>query len=123
MFARFFTLMNEKLSSLQNGYGIGYLQHVVFLNIGQEPNLHLPATKAKVTAAYAKIFPADGQNDSINAFTQKGLTATQIDAQNYMKLLQNWRKTSEAVKFGTMKQYIPENGVYVISAPKTKNRL
>lgn len=60
-----------------------------------------------------KDFPGGWPSDRVNAFTQAGLTPDQIDAQNYMKLIQNWRKGNNAVKYGTMKQYVPENGVYV----------
>ena len=30
-----------------------------------------------------------------------------------MKRIQNWRKSNEAVKYGTMTQFAPQNGVYV----------
>jgi len=54
------------------------------------------------------------KGDKINAFTQEGLTKEQIEAQNFMKKLVNWRKTNKAVQQGKLMQFIPDNGVYVM---------
>jgi len=61
-----------------------------------------------------KDFPGGWKDDKINAFTQEGLTKEQIDAQNFMKKLVNWRKTNKAVQQGKLMQFIPDNGVYVM---------
>jgi glycosidase len=117
--ARFFTLMNENLAH----YKMAMTLVLTTRGIPQYwagTEFAFTGDQSKGDGSLRKDIPGGWANDSINAFTQKGLTATQIDAQNYMKLLQNWRKTSDAVKFGTMKQYIPENGVYVYFRTKDK---
>jgi glycosidase len=58
-------------------------------------------------------FPGGWENDEVNVFKNKGLTSEQQDAQSFMKLLLNWRKSNKAVTEGKLKHYIPEEGVYV----------
>lgn len=58
-------------------------------------------------------FPGGWPNDGVNAFTGKGLSEEQSDAQAFTKALLNWRKNSKAIKEGKLKHYIPEEGVYV----------
>lgn len=50
-------------------------------------------------------FPGGWSGDKANAFTQQGLTAEQIDTQNYLKQLLNWRKTSAAITSGKLVHY------------------
>lgn len=58
-------------------------------------------------------FPGGWAGDKVNAFTGKGLTEQQKEAQNFTKKLLNWRKGASAVHYGKMIHYLPENGVYV----------
>ncbi|NNE26594.1 MAG: alpha-amylase, partial [Saprospiraceae bacterium] len=58
-------------------------------------------------------FPGGWSNDTINAFTQKGLAANQIEAQNWMKTILNWRKNASVIHDGKMMHYEPRDGVYV----------
>ena len=58
-------------------------------------------------------FPGGWQGDTINAFTGEGLSASQKDAQTFSKKLFNWRKNATAVHFGSLKHFIPQDGVYV----------
>ena len=51
--------------------------------------------------------------DKINAFTGKGLSAQQKEAQAFVKTLLNWRKTSDAIKTGKLMHYAPEKSTYV----------
>jgi len=60
-----------------------------------------------------KDFPGGWAEDKVSIFTRQGLTNDQIEALDYMKRIQNWRKTNDAVKYGTMTQFAPQNGVYV----------
>ena len=57
--------------------------------------------------------PGGWSGDRINAFTQEGLSLEQIEAQNFMKKLLNWRKTNLEVQYGELLHYIPEHGTYV----------
>ena len=52
-------------------------------------------------------------SDKVNAFTGKGLSAPQKEAQGFVKTLLNWRKTSAAITQGSLLHYVPEKGVYV----------
>lgn len=57
--------------------------------------------------------PGGWKGDAKNAFTGKGLTAKEKDAQQFMKTLLNWRKNSTVIHTGKLRHYAPENGVYV----------
>lgn len=63
--------------------------------------------------AFRADMPGGWQGDAVNAFTGKGLTEKQIDAQNFIKKLLNWRKNSKAVTEGKLLHYSPENSTYV----------
>lgn len=58
-------------------------------------------------------FPGGWTGDPVNAFTGAGLTAKQKEVQDFVSKVLNWRKTSEAVHFGELKHFVPENDIYV----------
>ena len=58
-------------------------------------------------------FPGGWKGDTNNAFTKAGRTATQQQFFDFSSKLFQWRKKNEAVHFGKMTHYIPENNVYV----------
>jgi len=60
-----------------------------------------------------KDFPGGWPDDTKNAFTSQGRTEEQEEAFGFMRRLLNWRKTSKAVQFGELNQYLPEDGIYV----------
>ncbi len=60
-----------------------------------------------------KDFPGGWSKDSINAFIKEGRTAEQNQVFNYIKKLLNFRKQSDALKFGKTLHFIPEGGIYV----------
>jgi len=64
-------------------------------------------------AAIRQDFPGGWAGDSNNAFAKEGRTAEQQQFFDFSSKLFNWRKTNDAVHFGKMKHYIPENNVYV----------
>ncbi|MBD0833423.1 glycoside hydrolase family 13 protein [Aestuariibaculum sediminum] len=59
-------------------------------------------------------FPGGWDGDKINAFTGKGLSDKQLDMQNFVKNLVNYRKTSEAIHNGKTIHFAPEAGIYVL---------
>ncbi|QHI37786.1 Neopullulanase [Kordia antarctica] len=59
-------------------------------------------------------FPGGWQDDSINAFTGKGLTAAQKDMQTYLKKLLNFRKNSKAIHDGKTTHFAPFMGTYFL---------
>ena len=60
-----------------------------------------------------KDFPGGWPGDISNAFESAGRTEMQQKAWDYVQKIANWRKTSEAVKYGKLMQFIPDNQVYV----------
>jgi len=60
-----------------------------------------------------KDFPGGWKNDISNAFTNNNLTNQQLQAMEYLQKLINWRKNSLVAQKGSLKHFIPENGLYV----------
>jgi len=60
-------------------------------------------------------FPGGWDNDQTNAFTGKNLKKDQLEMQNYLKTVLNFRKKSKAIHSGKTLHYAPINGIYVIS--------
>jgi glycosidase len=58
-------------------------------------------------------FPGGWPNDTHNAFSKEGRTKEQNLIFNHIKKLLNYRKKSEALKYGKTLHFIPEDGVYV----------
>jgi glycosidase len=64
-------------------------------------------------AAIRQDFPGGWDGDKNNAFSNSGRTSEQKQYFDFTSKLLQWRKSNEAVHFGKMKHYIPENNVYV----------
>ncbi|MEP4299042.1 MAG: cyclomaltodextrinase C-terminal domain-containing protein, partial [Paraglaciecola sp.] len=58
-------------------------------------------------------FPGGWHSDLSSAITQKGLSKQQVEAQNYIKKLLNWRKSATAIHRGKLTHFAPNKGVYV----------
>jgi len=58
-------------------------------------------------------FPGGWQGDEKNAFTGINLTAAEKEAFDFTRKLLLWRKDKEVVHSGKLKQFIPENNLYV----------
>jgi neopullulanase len=58
-------------------------------------------------------FPGGWKKDSASAFTGKGLSPAQLDVQNYLKKLLNWRKNNPVIADGQTLHFAPFDGVYV----------
>ncbi|QGK75883.1 glycoside hydrolase family 13 protein [Flavobacterium sp. SLB02] len=69
--------------------------------------------KSKGDADIRQDFPGGWAGDKNNALTAAGRTAEQAKYFDFTSKLFNWRKTNEAVHFGKMTHYIPENNTYV----------
>ena len=57
-------------------------------------------------------FPGGWEGDAVNAFTGEGLSAEAKDMQNYLAVIQNWRKTANAIHYGKLMHFAPEDGMY-----------
>jgi len=60
-----------------------------------------------------KDFPGGWEGDQINGFKGTGLTADQLDFQQFMKKLVNWRKSKSLIHNGLLKHYYPKDNLYV----------
>jgi len=69
--------------------------------------------KGKGDAAIRLDFPGGWEGDTNNAFLKSERTAEQEKFFAFTAKLFSWRKTNDAVHFGKMTHYIPENNVYV----------
>ena len=58
-------------------------------------------------------FPGGWATDKRNAFTADGRTNAENEVFTYLKTLLNYRKNNPVLQNGRMKQFIPENGIYV----------
>lgn len=58
-------------------------------------------------------FPGGWPADKRNAFSAEGRTKDENEVFNYLKVLLHYRKTNPVLQNGKMKQFIPENGLYV----------
>ena len=58
-------------------------------------------------------FPGGWPGDPVNGFTGEGLSPSAAEAQQFLKALLTWRKSSTAVKHGRLTHYAPRDGIYV----------
>ena len=110
--SRSFTEINEDYDLYK--MAIGYFlttRGIPQIYYGTEILMSNPGTESH--GIIRSDFPGGWGGDTINAFTQEGLAPAQIEAQNWMKKILNWRKGSSVVHFGKMMHYEPLNGVYV----------
>ncbi len=55
-------------------------------------------------------FPGD---KDVNVFTGEGLSDKQKEALDFMRKVLNWRKGNDVVAKGSLKHFMPQQGVYV----------
>ena len=72
-------------------------------------------TKAKTDGDVRKDFPGGFPGDQRNAFTREGRTQAQQQMFQWLSRLLHWRQDNPVISRGTMKQFIPYKGVYVIA--------
>ncbi len=60
-----------------------------------------------------KDFPGGWPGDEMDAFTSAGRTMEQNEAFDYLQRLLQWRKNTPVVYEGKLKQFVPEDEVYV----------
>ena len=57
-------------------------------------------------------FPGGWPSDTLSKFTDENRTEIENEAFDYIKHLSHWRASSEAIKNGSLIQFIPTNGLY-----------
>lgn len=61
---------------------------------------------------FRQDFPGGWDDDSCNKFLESGRTDEEQEIFHFTKTLLKWRKSSKAITKGTMKHFIPHNGIY-----------
>ncbi len=59
-------------------------------------------------------FPGGWEGDTVNAFSGDGLSSSQLDMQNYLKTLLQFRKNSTTIHEGKTVHFSPKDGVYLM---------
>lgn len=106
---------------LEDGNDIAELKQAVtlLLTIPRIPQLYYGTEimmngRKNVSDGYVrKDFPGGWEGDAQNAFTREGRTPIQNEIFDYISKLLHWRKDNAVISEGTMKHFIPQNGIYV----------
>ncbi len=72
-------------------------------------------TKEVTDGNVRKDFPGGFPGDTHNAFTREGRTKQEQQMFGWLQRLLHWRQGNRVISEGTMKQFIPYNGIYVIA--------
>jgi glycosidase len=110
---RLYSLLNEDLALYK--MAMAYVltsNRIPQIFYGSEVLMTSP-TKDRNDGVVRSDFPGGWQDDKQNAFMQKNLTHAQVEAQDFVKRLLNYRKHSKAIIDGTLAHYVPKEGVYV----------
>ncbi len=70
-------------------------------------------SKEKSDGYVRRDFPGGFPGDTTDAFTASGRTALQNEAHDFMARLLHWRRGNKAISYGSLKHFMPENGIYV----------
>ena len=110
--SRFYSQMNEDLDLFK--LGIAYFTTVrgtPQFYYGTEILMKNPGTDDH--GIIRSDFPGGWPEDTVSAFSSKGLTEEQIVTQNYFKKILNWRKNQTTIHTGKLIHYAPKDGLYV----------
>ncbi|MBQ7942211.1 MAG: glycoside hydrolase family 13 protein [Muribaculaceae bacterium] len=78
---------------------------------GTELLMH--GNKKKTDGDVRKDVPGGFPGDTVNAFAKEGRTALQNEAIDFLSKVANWRKGNKVISEGSLKHFMPENGMYV----------
>lgn len=79
--------------------------------------------KSKGDGDIRRDFPGGWQEDSQNAFTAQGRTASQKEYFDFTQKLLNWRKGKSVIHTGKTLNYVPENNLFVYFRYDEKERV
>jgi glycosidase len=112
--SRIYTQLNEDLASSK--MAVGYMlamPRIAQIYYGTEILLS-DAAKPGDHGLIRTDFPGGWANDKVNAFTGEGLSKDQLDMQQFLKKMLNYRKSSDAIHSGKTIHFAPKDGVYVL---------
>ena len=97
------------------------VQRIPQLYYGTE--ILMNGTKEVTDGNVRQDFPGGFEGDAHNAFTEAGRTRAENDMFRWMSRLLHWRQGNETIIRGMMKQFVPYNGIYVISRSWHNNQV
>jgi glycosidase len=80
-------------------------------------------TKEITDGHVRKDFPGGFPGDKHNAFTRQGRTRAQQSMFNWLSRLLHWRRGNETIIRGYQTQFIPYNGIYVVTRRWHRNTI
>ena len=89
------------------------VRHIPQIYYGTE--IMMNGTKEKTDGHVRKDFPGGFPGDKHNAFTREGRTRAQQSMFNWLSRLLHWRRGNETIIRGYQTQFIPYNGIYVVT--------
>lgn len=109
---RFYSMVGEDLSKYKMGLGMLLtMRGIPQVYYGTE--ILMKNYKDPNDAAVRKDFPGGWSSDPTDKFKISSLEPKEKEAFSYFQQLAIFRKNSPAIKKGALKQFIPQNGVYV----------
>jgi hypothetical protein len=73
----------------------------------------MAADKSQGDGLLRRDFPGGWSEDAVNCFDRSGRTELQNEAFDYARQLLQWRKTNDAVRYGSFKHFAPSKGIYM----------
>ena len=109
---RFYTSIQEDFSKWKMAMAaLATLRGIPMIYYGTE--ILMTGEEHKGHGYIRQDFPGGWLADEINAFTKTGRSDLQNKAYDYLQKLMKWRKKNPAIQNGKLKQFIPENNIYV----------
>jgi len=109
---RYFPKVNSNIKKWK--MGLGFLlttRGIPCIYYGTE--ILMTGEESKGHGSIRKDFPGGWPGDTVNAFTSAGRNIAQNEAFNYLKTVLKWRLNNKPIQYGKLKQFIPENEIYV----------
>ncbi len=109
---RIFSVLNGDIEKFKSGISMLLtMRGVPMIYYGTE--ILLSGVGGAFGEAGRKDFPGGWKEDPVYKFNPAFHEANEQEAYEYLKKLANYRKNTPALQYGKLKQYIPENGIYV----------
>ncbi len=120
--SRIFTQLNEDFDKYKNALAFfATVRGIPQIYYGTEILMKNPGSTDH--GIIRSDFPGGWKGDTINVFSQEGLTDQQKEAQAFTKKLLNWRKTASVIHYGKLIHFLPQNGVYVFFRHDEKDKV
>jgi len=110
--SRFYTQLGENIDWWKMGI-VYYATTRGILQIFYGTEILMTNPGPKDDGIIRSDFPGGWPDDQVNGFTGTGLSEKQKQAQEFLRKVLNWRKTSEVVHSGKLMHFAPVEGIYV----------